>query len=285
MPNHKILGVINLTPNSFSDAGLHLDPNQLLKTLTHFLNIDNLVVDIGFESTAPKNQSISVEEERNRFHQFVLFLKNHPQLIIKELSIDTYKPQNFYYFYHEIKKIFPDINLLMNDVSGVLDNSLEDLLFALPDIKYIHTFTRIPNRSVVLDHMTFLEKNGQNIIDESEDHFLRAHQWFTDRDLEKRVLFDPGFGFSKTYLENWDLIGGFDQLVKRLKAKKIELPWVIGLSKKSFLRKKCEDLIETNLTIEELHRETLEILLKKSNTSFWFRVHDPQIALNLIENE
>jgi dihydropteroate synthase len=279
------LGVINLTPNSFSDGGIHLDQSKLLSTLNHFLSIENLIIDIGFESTAPMNQAITGDEEKKRFDNFLLFLKQHHELPLKKLSIDTYRPENFVYFYQEIKKLFPEIKIMMNDVSGVLDEGLANMLSELADVDYIFTCTRIPDRTVVLDHMSFLQDREDNIVDECFMRFSKAHQWFTERNLLARVFFDPGFGFSKSYTENWNLINGFSQLVSFLDKKDMTRPWVIGISKKSFLRKKCEQSANNQAlqsAVEELHQTLLRQFLKQTKSDIIFRVHDPVTAINIM---
>jgi dihydropteroate synthase len=224
------------------------------------------------------NRSITIDEEKSRFHFFLDFLKANPEILLTSLSIDSYKTENFKYFYFEIKRLFPEIKLIMNDVSGVLDLALSNLLMELKDIHYIYTCTRIPERSVVLDHMTFLQPTAPTILDECTSRFTTAYQWFDERNLLDRVMFDPGFGFSKTYEENWTLIDGFSSLVETLDGKNIKIPWVIGLSRKSFLRKKCADSPDPILAAEELHKKLLQQFIKQTKTDIYLRVHNPEVV-------
>ena len=277
LPNFKILGVINLTPNSFFDGGKFLDDNNLLMQLNSFLAIENLIIDIGFESTAPMNQAVSAMEEKNRFHKFLNFLKIHPEIKFKKLSIDTYKPENFYYFYQELKKIQSDIQLIFNDVSGVLDEALAQTLIELDDVQYIFTCTRIPDRSKVLAHMQFCLNNEMSIIEECTNRFLYANNWFLKHNLQSRVLYDPGFGFSKSYAENWALIDQFTSLEAKLYSSGVKVPWVIGISRKSFLKKKCEIIQLASTEVEVLHDKVLKQFLANSTNDLFFRVHDPYI--------
>jgi len=275
--NHKkILGVINITPDSFSDGGKFLDESNLLSTFLLFSKNPELIIDVGFESTAPMNSPISFNEEKNRFLLFLNFLKKNPEIKLTELSLDTYKPESFRFFYQELKKYNPAIKLIMNDVSGVLDNDLLKLLKDLPDIDYVYTCTRIPDRSKTLEHMTFLKKEEDTIVDELKIHFQKANVWFFKNQLTQTIFFDPGFGFSKTFEENWDLIENFSNWINAFP----EHPWVIGLSKKSFLRKKCADQKDPMAASEVLHKEIVQDFLKLSRTPILFRVHDPQIVSN-----
>jgi dihydropteroate synthase len=269
------LGVINITPNSFSDGGKHLNYIELKQTIQNFKSFKNLIIDLGFESTAPMNQAITLQDERDRMNYFFDFLRIYPEIKFDTISIDTYKLDNFVYFYHEIKKLNPEIKVILNDVSGVLDAALEKVLTELTDVDYIFTATRILDRSLVLDHMKFLQPTHKDIISEILARFIFAAKWFTEKKMLSRVILDPGFGFSKTYEENWALINQFDILVLKLLEHKIDLPWVIGISKKSFLRKKIE--MENKMNVEELHQKLILKFMSDTNNMIYFRVHDPNI--------
>ena len=75
--NYKTLGVINRTPNSFSDHGASLNPNFFDTQLKSFLEDPSVIIDIGFESTAPMNRPISESEELDRFNNFLEASKNY----------------------------------------------------------------------------------------------------------------------------------------------------------------------------------------------------------------
>ncbi len=261
-----------MTPNSFSDHGSSLEESFFKKQLTEFLAFDNLIVDIGFESTAPMNQAISPEEELERF---LTFLKKSSSFNFfgKVISFDTYRVKNFLFMKKEFSKIHPGCSYVFNDVSGVLD---DELSLALESDKFYTIFnnTHIPSRGVVGKHMTFIQLG--NATDACIKSFNHAADFFKSRGCIDRLILDPGFGFSKTYEQNWELINGFQSLLDQLPESLKQSPVLVGLSKKSFLRKALatESLEES----EHLHLKCLGEMLKIKKNPLIFRVHDPKIV-------
>lgn len=272
LSKYKTLGVINRTPNSFSDHGASLNPDHFDTQLKSFLDDPTVIVDIGFESTAPMNQAISSSEEYTRFLDFLLVSKDYT-FADRFISFDTYKVQNFLLMAEEFQKIHPKAHLIFNDVSGVLDTELKEALlkFKGKNFYYIYTFTHIPDRSQVLNHMKFLV-NESDIIEATANAFNMAYEWFKSFGMESQLILDPGFGFSKTYEQNWQLIDCYSELEAQTN---LSLPVLIGLSKKSFLKKALE--FHPAMELEDLHKKCIFDLQKASKGDLLFRVHDPKI--------
>jgi dihydropteroate synthase len=87
------MGVINRTPNSFSDQGFNLQDEHFYHSLNELLKRPSFMIDVGFESTAPMNQAISLQEEWDRFLLFFEKIKD-VNLDERVLSLDTYKISN-----------------------------------------------------------------------------------------------------------------------------------------------------------------------------------------------
>jgi dihydropteroate synthase len=272
LSKYKTLGVINRTPNSFSDHGASLNPDHFDSQLKSFLDDPTVIVDVGFESTAPMNQAISSSEEYARFLSFLLASKDY-SFTDRFISFDTYKVQNFLLMADEFQKLHPEAHLIFNDVSGVLDTELKEALLEFKGKKfyYIYTFTHIPDRSQVLNHMKFLSTES-DIIEATANAFNRAYKWFKSFGMESQLILDPGFGFSKTYEQNWQLINCFNDLEVKTN---LSLPVLIGLSKKSFLKKALEH--HPAMELEDLHKKCICDLQKASKMDLLFRVHDPKI--------
>lgn len=273
------MGVINRTPNSFSDHGASLNSDFFKTQIESFLNDPTVIVDVGFESTAPMNKAISSELELERFYDF---LNASKEFSFKDrfISFDTYRPLNFQLMAREFSKIHPHAKFIFNDVSGVLDEELSSVLeeFTGEDFYYIYTFSHIPDRSLVLDHMKFVQEEA-DIIKEVSTAFLEAFLWFKKRKMETKVIFDPGFGFSKTFDQNWSLINSYSQLDQTLREKGFNSPILIGLSKKSFLKKALAHTLEhgsevDSLALECLHHDCLQKIKASSTLPLLFRVHD-----------
>lgn len=272
LSNYKTLGVINRTPNSFSDHGASLNHDHFESQLTSFLNDPTVIPDIGFESTAPMNHAVEAQVEFSRFKDFLDASKDF-SFVDRWISFDTYKVENFLKMNKEFKNLHPKAHVIFNDVSGVLDDELKQALinFKGQNFYYIYTFSHIPLRDQVLDHMKFLQPET-DIITSTVAAFNKAYAWFKSIGMESQLILDPGFGFSKTYEQNWQLIHEFARLESLTDP---ETPILIGLSKKSFLKKALDN--HPGLSVEDLHKKAINDIQRSSKGNLLFRVHDPKI--------
>lgn len=279
LSNYKTLGVINRTPDSFSDIGASLKPDYFQKQLQSFLADTTIIIDVGFESTAPMNRPITHAEELFRFEKFLEASKDF-SFEGRFISFDTYKVKNFKYMVHEFRKYHPKASFIFNDVSGCLDSELNEALleFRGQNFYYIYTFTHIPSRSKTLEHMKYLNEDF-DIIESTASHFKSAYDWFKTFGMEHQIILDPGFGFSKTFDQNWKLINHFNELEERLLEMKITNPILIGISKKSFLQAalKTDSDDDVGGQLEGLHQDCIRKISLNSIMNLLFRVHDPKI--------
>lgn len=275
---YKSLGVINRTPNSFSDKGQSLNQNHFETQLQEMLADSSVIPDFGFESTASMNKSISLDEEIDRFRDF---LDSARDFSFKDrlISFDTYRPQSFLMMTEIFEGLYPGVGFIFNDVSGVLDETLKSALLKFKDknFYYIYTFSHIPSRQSVQDHMKYLDEKA-DIIKSTVESFIRAYTWFKEFGMEKNLILDAGFGFSKTYEQNWQLINRYHEVESELISKEIFNPHLIGLSKKSFLKKALDS--DDPALLEGLHKNCIEKIKKESKLNLLFRVHDPKILKN-----
>ncbi len=271
------MGVINITPDSFSDGNL---ANSISSFRKKFLDIISWadIVDIGAESTAPMNSSIDSSEELKRYRDvFFPFLSKNPDPKVC-ISIDTYKVDVFKIVAREIHKFWPESSIIFNDISGIVDAELLDLFkeYEIP-FTYILSHNLVTERSESSHHMNFCsDYEGIYFIQHINDFFiqnLKLLEPFSDR-----VLIDPCFGFSKTRDQNQYLLNHFSDFVKLFPSSKI----VFGISKKSFLRFPIELNIkeERNLaTLEHMHSIFIakNLFLNKEH-DFVLRVHDDSVV-------
>lgn len=265
------MGVINITPNSFSDStSLISNKELLLQTLNQFRKIPGLIFDLGFESTAPMNKSIDAILERERFDHFMDSIKDF-DFSDNWISFDTYRPSNYLYFEEQFKKRYSGCSYLFNDVSGVLDIELKELLEQKrkgEDFYYLYTSTHIPSRDLVGKHMQNV--SSRDIIEVTRNKFSEVVRLFSELKMDHKLILDPGFGFSKSYEQNWELINRFKELEISFSQ-----PYLIGLSKKSFLRASLPNSLDPFKDAEVLHAELVEKFLKSARTQLIFRAHDP----------
>lgn len=275
---YKSLGVINRTPNSFSDKGQSLNQDHFELQLKEILADESVIPDFGFESTAPMNAAITLDLEIERFREF---LDSARDFSFKDrlISFDTYRPQSFLMMTEMFEGLYPGVGFIFNDVSGVLDEALKNTLlkFKEKNFYYIYTFSHIPSRQDVQEHMKYLDEN-EDVIQAVAESFIHAHSWFKEIGMEGKLILDPGFGFSKTYEQNWQLINRYSEVESVLIAHEIYNPHLLGLSKKSFLKKALES--DDVILLEGLHKNCIAKIKKEAKLNLLFRVHDPKILKN-----
>ncbi|MFA6238447.1 MAG: dihydropteroate synthase [Bacteriovorax sp.] len=270
------MGVINITPDSFSDAGsLFQNGEELKKLLKQFKKIPALVYDFGFESTAPMNSAISSAEEKSRFDNIFDALAGI-DLSGKWISFDTYRPESYLYFEEKFQMRYKGCGFIFNDISGVVDSDLLNLLKSKryqKNFYYVLGSTHIPSRDKVLDHMNYIHEG--DIVEQTGDCFLNGIPKLVECGLKEKIILDPCFGFSKSYEQNWELLTRFDDLARILKASGHTYPWLVGVSKKSFLRRALPESSDPFNDAEILHAKIIEDMILKNCGQLIWRAHDP----------
>jgi dihydropteroate synthase len=249
----KRLGVMNVTPNSFSDGGENSSLENFKRKLEEFSSLEG--IDLGAESTAPANQSISWRVEWDRLKLYLPVLKNFSGPI----SIDTYHPETI----EEILRFYQDNGLtqelIWNDVSGKFDHFARDFLSFSPDFRYVYCHNLAPTRELTGQHMDFVDTDLS--LESLRDYFGGFKI--------PRIIFDPCLGFSKTYEQNWFLLENFHRLQEITGHDQ----WLLGLSRKSFLRKKFNLTLVDRDTLDQKHDEVIRGLAPKWSGEVWIRSH------------
>lgn len=260
----KKMGVINVTPNSFSGLGEHLTPDEIALRVRSFGAID--VLDVGAESTAPMNRPISAQEELQRLVDVFPYLKN----ISVPLSLDTYHPETMMSFAQIWMDYGINVPLIWNDVSGKWDQHVADFLSLSQNFSYVFCHNLAPTRELTGKHMEveFSPRMGEDYLEELAAYFKPY--------ARERVILDPTLGFSKTYEQNWYILENFHQLQKMVGHDQ----WLLGYSRKSFLRKKIgiEKMNHENREqLDHYHGEILNQLKPKLTGSVYIRTHRPEL--------
>ena len=246
----KIVGILNITPDSFSDGGKFNSLNSALNHLKEMLDAGADMIDIGAESTRPNAKPISANEEWQRLEKIlpaiILEVKKYPKV---QTSIDSYH-------FEVIKKSYELGIDIINDVSGLIDENI---------IKFIAE----KNITTVLMHNLAIHANPDLIINQHLDINNEIITWaqqkisyLTKKGVRKsQLIFDPGIGFAKDAKQSIRILKNIDSY------RVLEAPLYIGHSKKSFL----DSLnIEGNRTEKTL--EVSKFLIEKKVD--FLRVHD-----------
>ena len=263
--------IMNLTPDSFSDGGeLNSAADVELKFSAH-KDSENTIFDFGAESTAPKSQAISCDDELKRFRElFYPFAEKLGNEFKGTFSIDTYKGDVFKEVYQYLKDVCPAVKIIWNDVSGVLDEECIDVLKSCNDAEYVFCHTTTRDRKLSNQHLNeVLDERPENTARELMNYFKGSELTLAKHDISDRTYFDPCFGFSKNKDQNLRLIRDFSWLVKKFQS---DRKWVVGISKKSFLRDLSADT-------ESIHVAILTQWLRDlGDRKILFRVHDPNVV-------
>jgi dihydropteroate synthase len=210
-----VMGILNITPDSFSDGGMYLDFNVALKRADQMIEEGADIIDIGGESTRPGSDPVSTYEELKRIVPVIEAIKKISDIAI---SIDTYKP--------EVMKEVIDMDVAMiNDIFALQKPNAIDLI-------------KKSNVGVCLMHMQGTPKTMQlnptykNVVSEVRSFLEERANLIVNEGINKsRIILDPGFGFGKTFEHNIDLLQNIESF------QSLNLPILVGLSRKSFIRK------------------------------------------------
>ena len=251
----KIMGILNLTPDSFSDGGKFNDEKSALLQAEKMIKDGADFIDIGAQSTRPNADFLSARQEILRIGNVIsLIKKEFPETLI---SLDT--------FYAEVVKFGFDEGIdVVNDISG---GDFDDNL-----LKTVAK-TKLP---YILMHSNSTYQNMHEKI-QYEDIIVSLNYSFSKKinELQKLgiydVILDPGFGFGKTIEDQYKMIDEVQHIGFG------KFPLLIGISRKSFIYKPLgKHPTEINEETQKLHRKVLEKGAKI------LRVHDVAETRNLV---
>lgn len=270
----RLMGVINITPDSFSDGNKYNQKESFAQKFQELLSWAD-IIDIGAESTAPMNKAVSLEAELNRYEQIFFPLLAKLSDPATTLSIDTYKLEVFEPVFVEIKRRWPNSRVIFNDVSGVIDQHLIKLLRKYPDLIYILAHNQVPARESVQAHMSYLFKGD---LSEFLENFI---QFFVAgcsklQEVGAHFYIDPCFGFAKSREQNHYLLKKMRTFLLNIP---YEIPCLFGISRKSFLRFPADLDIKQAAgatSVEQIHSNLIMHLIQtQMKREFIIRTHDP----------
>ena len=213
-----IMGIVNVTPDSFSDGGVYLDAEKAVVRAEQLLDEGATIIDVGGESTRPgASAPVSEEEERRRVLPVIRDLKRRrPDAVI---SVDTYKAS--------AARAAVDVGAeVVNDVSGFRWD---------PDSKMAKTLAELKVGAVLM-HTRGRPEEWRSLPPIGDPVLLvkrELRQWAEAATLagikRDRLVLDPGFGFGKRFEENYPLLAHFAEL------QQVGFPLLAGVSRKSFI--------------------------------------------------
>ena len=252
----KVMGILNLTPDSFYDGGKFRKEKEILLHVEKMLSLGATFIDLGAYSSRPGAEEVSTDEECKRLLPVIeLILGQFPDALI---SIDTFRA-------HVAKEAISIGASMINDISaGFMDESMLNVI-AENNIPYIMMHMRG-------NPQTMQEKTSyDNLVRDIILYFSERLSVAKSKGI-KDLIIDPGFGFSKSLEQNYELLNQLDLL------KMIEKPLLVGVSRKSMIYK----LLGTDAQ-HALNGTTALNMLALQKGANILRVHDVGEAMECIK--
>ena len=209
-----IMGILNVTPDSFSDGGMYYNATQAVEFALQMEEEGADIIDVGGESTRPGAKTVELQKECDRILPVIEGIRTKSDILI---SIDTYKSE-------VARKSIARGAGMVNDISGMtFDPNMVDVI-------------KDSGLPVVIMHIKGTPKNMQknpyykDLMQELTEYFEERKKFARAKGiLDQQIILDPGIGFGKRLQDNFQLLRELKRIVD------IGFPVLIGPSKKSFI--------------------------------------------------
>ncbi len=236
MQKPKVMGVLNVTPDSFSDGNQFNTLDTALEQAKLMVISGADIIDVGGESTRPGAERVSLDEEQSRVLPVIEALAKENMVI----SIDTMNSAT-------AEKAVQTGAKIINDVSGGLADENMFAVAAKTGATLIISHWR--GFSTQMDSMNQYVDIASDVAGELAKQVVRAEAAGVARD---KIVIDPGLGFAKDMKQNWELVSRLDEL------EKLGLPILVGASRKRFI---AGALAEDALTVSNERRDVATAVL------------------------
>ncbi len=251
----KVMGILNVTPNSFFDGGKYKNESEMLSKVEKMLKEGATFIDIGAYSSKPNAEFVSEAEELQRIVPIVqLILQHFPETL---LSIDTFRS--------EVARVCIENGAaIINDISsGNLDVKMLETI-AKYNVPYIMMHLR--GTPQTMQTMTHYENIVKEILFYFSERIAKARS-IGINDL----IIDPGFGFAKTLEQNYEVLQKMELF------EMLELPLLAGFSRKSMIYKTLHSTAE-----EALNGTSVLNTISLTKGAKILRVHDVKEAMECV---
>ncbi len=244
-----IMGILNVTPDSFSEGGLYFDKSAAIERAHQMVKEGADIIDVGGESTRPGSEPITIEEEMKRTIPVVETLAENIKVPI---SIDTYKSE-------VAKSALYSGASMVNDIGGLRFD---------PKMLEVVSQYKVP---VVIMHIKGTPKDMQQnpvydaLIPEIMDYMREGIRTAKQSGIsEDKIIIDPGIGFGKSFTHNLEIMNKLREFTL------LKKPILIGPSRKAFIGKILGDVPVT----ERLEGTAATVAISIMNGANIIRVHD-----------
>ena len=251
----KVMGILNVTPDSFYDGGSYKDERDILNQAKQMLAEGAAFIDIGGYSSRPGAEFVSEDEELNRVIPVIkLILQHFPECLI---SIDTFRST-------VAQKAIEAGAAIVNDISaGKLDDAMITTVGKL-SVPYIMMHMRGTPKT--MQQQTNYDDLIKDVLSYFAERIALAH-----KAQIKDIIIDPGFGFAKTLEQNYKMLNHFKLF------KIADKPILAGVSRKSMIYKTLN-----TASVDALNGTTALHMVALENGASLLRVHDVKEAMECI---
>jgi len=252
----KLMGVLNVTPDSFSDGGEFLDPASALEQVSLMVGQGAQIIDVGGESTRPGAQRISLQDEQDRVLPVIEKIKAEFDVLV---SIDTMNSKTA----RRAVQAGADI---VNDISGGLADP--QMFASIQDLECQYILGHWRGHSDQMDSLASYSDVAREVVAELAEQVSMAVASGISRD---RIVVDPGLGFAKDIHHNWDLVNRLDEL------EALGLPVLVGASRKRFLAHALNAIDPASVSMPRRDVATAVLTALLLQRKLWgVRVHEIQ---------
>ena len=253
-----VMGVLNVTPDSFADGGRHFEFGAALARAKEMLAEQADIIDVGGESTRPGAERISLAEERDRVIPIIVELV----ALAATVSIDTTRAEI-------AQQAIASGATIVNDISGGLaDPKMAPLIASHPSVQYVVMHWR--GESKDMQSRAIYKDVVREVKEELEE---RISSLISVGVKPEQIIVDPGIGFAKSGEHNWELLRNIDRI------QLLGYPVLIGVSRKRFLG----DLVGAGEP-DEREAATLAITTEMAAKGVWgIRTHSVKPHVDAIK--
>ena len=262
------MGVINITPDSFSDGGQFLDTKEAVKHALELVAEGANIIDLGGESTRPGALRVKLEDEQARVLPVIKELVQNAEFKSSGaiISIDTMNAQT------AALAVAAGASIV-NDVSGGLAD--EQMFAASKDLNCKFIISHWRGFSETMDSMNNYTSVAIDVAKELTERVAKAEAAGISKD---RLIIDPGLGFAKDIAQNWHLVARLDEL------EKLGLPILVGASRKRFLAGALEPEDAGGVSNQRRDLATAVLTALLLQRKLWgVRVHNVSTTLDAIK--
>ncbi|MFB6342065.1 dihydropteroate synthase [Saccharicrinis sp. FJH62] len=251
-----VMGILNITPDSFFDGGRFFSPDNALERVKVMVEEGVDIIDVGGWSSRPGSKLISEQEELNRLLPVLDEIRSsYPDIV---LSVDTFRSG-------VARNVVNEFNVnMINDISA---GSMDQKMFeTIADLRVPYILMHMKGTPETMQTEPFYENLFREIV-----------KYFSEKVDKLRlmgvsdIILDPGFGFGKTLENNFELLARLDEF------KVFELPLLVGLSRKSMIYKTLETTQD-----HSLEGTVAANIIALQNGANILRVHDVRAAKECI---